>query len=108
MSSQFYINVAVMAVAISVVFFFRYMAYREATEQAQCQEDFVEKVAYLAICALKDTERRAEQITKPEPRNVTWASEELEREAYALVNALMRNRSATHSWAAGVLERTGG
>lgn len=54
--------------------------------------------------------RRAEQITEPEPqpRNVTWASEELEREAYALVNALMRNRSATHSWAAGVLERTGG
>ena len=108
MSSQFYIIVTVMAAAIGVVFLLKYLAYREALKQARCQEDFVEKVAYLALRALKDTERRAEQITEPEPRNVTWASEELEREAYALVNALMRNRSATHSWAAAVLERTGG
>ena len=43
MSSQFYIIVAVMAAAIGVVFLLKYLAYREALQQARCQEDFVEK-----------------------------------------------------------------
>ena len=37
MSSQFYIIVTVMAAAIGVVFLLKYLAYREALQQARCQ-----------------------------------------------------------------------